>query len=659
MALERFDEQITCPVCLEQYTEPKLLQCHHVYCKDCLEGLLKRAADKTVLVCPTCRKETPVPQESGVSGLGVAFHIDEMMELRDSLLSEMSSMVSRTSSMVSRTSRTSSVMSRAGSIASSIGTCGGSSLDPSMGQEVDKPRQLMCPHHKGYELQLYCESCDEVLCVKCTIREHNGHEYKLVEDVVGKHKLVMVHQMEEVNDMAGKIKKTLMTVDEELENLRLVHQRDKRVARKLKSLVEERAINETILLRANSCVQEVEEALNTKSDIEILLLRKTLMQRLQENMSLFHQGDLKASAEVELTALMIASLNGNTEDVEVLLRRGAEIDSGDNDGRSALELASGRGHIDIVRLLLKHGAHLDWQDNEGCTPLMVACCNGHKEMASFLIDSGASMQLKNYDGKTAYDFALEKNYTDILQFFTKLRTNSSFPGILFSEDATKESLTSSAKSINLENVGISLSIPEDALPSTDPPPEVQIQPCFSGPWEVPENLELVSPAYIVEPSREVVFRKEVLVKIRHHANLETEEDCKNMVFLSASTTPEYRDGRPVYVFQEIAGVKGLFRPKEKQPAGEIALKNFCILGIFRYFFQCKLKTKVKKVTAFDSHSSSLFCKTVHCKGKESSRLLYVSVSATVHQSKHHYCNHICPHSTSPTACNYMCNIVLE
>ena len=90
----------------------------------------------------------------------------------------------------------------------------------------------------------------------------------------------------------------------------------------------------------------------------------------------------------------------------------------------------------------------------------------------------------------------------------------------------------------------------------------------------------------MEPSREVVFWKGVLVKIWHHANLETEEDCEKMVFLSASTTPEYRDGRPVYVFQEITEVKGSFRPREKLPAGEIALKHFCILGIFRYFFQC-------------------------------------------------------------------------
>ena len=337
MALERFDEQITCPVCLDQYTEPKLLQCHHVYCKVCLERLLKRAADKTVLVCPTCRKETPVPQEGGVLGLGAAFHINELIELRDPLRSEvismgsdMSSMMSRTSSMVSRMSRTSSMVSRTGSIASSTGTCGGSSLNPSMGQEVDKP---MCPHHKGYELQLYCETCDELLCVKCTVREHNGHEYKLVEDVVGKHKLAMVRQMEEVNDTAGKIRKTLMTVDarnEEVGNLctsiegdihtvfgdlhkvlhareaELVQQLDKIVATKLKSLAAERDFKETVLLQASRCARQVEEALDTKSDTEILLQRKTLMQGLEDTMSLFQvDPDL---LEVRMEADMVLSV---------------------------------------------------------------------------------------------------------------------------------------------------------------------------------------------------------------------------------------------------------------------------------------------------------------------------------------------------------------
>ena len=279
--------------------------------------------------------------------------------------------------------------------------------------------------------------------------------------------------------------------------------------------------------------------------------------------------------------MMVACQNGYPEIAEIMLNQGAKVDLIDNKRVSALMHATEHGHL-AVKLLIEHGACINLQDNEGCTPLMVACQNGHRDVVSILLDSGTfSTILQNNHGKTALDIALYSNSTDILEQFSMLRTRPSFPGILFLEGVQRETLTPSAKDINLKELGISLTIPEDALPSTDPSLEVQIQPCFSGSWEVPENLELVSPAYIVEPSRDVVLRKEVLVKIWHHANLETEEDCEDMVFLSASTTPEYRDGSPVYVFREITSAKGSFRPRKEQAAGEIALTHFCLISVGR------------------------------------------------------------------------------
>ena len=38
-ALEGLDEQLTCNVCLDQYTNPKTLQCHHSFCLKCIEKL--------------------------------------------------------------------------------------------------------------------------------------------------------------------------------------------------------------------------------------------------------------------------------------------------------------------------------------------------------------------------------------------------------------------------------------------------------------------------------------------------------------------------------------------------------------------------------------------------------------------------------------------
>ena len=305
-----------------------MLQCHHVNCKSCLEGLLKRAPNKAVLICPICRKETPIPREGGISSLGAAFFINDLMELRDSLHSEVTKSMSRMSSMSSNNpssmssmgstvSSMGSTFSSMGSTASSMVTSGKPSLNASMRSEVSKQRPLLkstCQLHEKSELQLYCKSCDEVICIKCTIKEHHGHTYELVEEVVGEHKQAMIGKIEKVNDMAGEIKKTLITVDsrnEEVGILRtsiegdihtvfedlhevlhareheLIQHLDKIVERKLKSLAAERDIKETVLLRANNCALQVGETLKEKSDIEVLCTKKSLMQKLDETMSLY------------------------------------------------------------------------------------------------------------------------------------------------------------------------------------------------------------------------------------------------------------------------------------------------------------------------------------------------------------------------------------
>ena len=38
--LKKLEDQLTCGVCLDSYKDPRLLQCFHVFCKDCLERLV-------------------------------------------------------------------------------------------------------------------------------------------------------------------------------------------------------------------------------------------------------------------------------------------------------------------------------------------------------------------------------------------------------------------------------------------------------------------------------------------------------------------------------------------------------------------------------------------------------------------------------------------
>ena len=35
-AIKKLEEQLNCSICLDTFTDPKLLQCFHVYCRKCL-----------------------------------------------------------------------------------------------------------------------------------------------------------------------------------------------------------------------------------------------------------------------------------------------------------------------------------------------------------------------------------------------------------------------------------------------------------------------------------------------------------------------------------------------------------------------------------------------------------------------------------------------
>ena len=77
-ALKNLQEQLNCSICLDIYTDPKLLKCFHVFCHQCLVPLGVR--DQQALTCPTCRQVTPIP-DRGVSGLQPAFHINNLRQI--------------------------------------------------------------------------------------------------------------------------------------------------------------------------------------------------------------------------------------------------------------------------------------------------------------------------------------------------------------------------------------------------------------------------------------------------------------------------------------------------------------------------------------------------------------------------------------------------
>ena len=55
VSVPELEDRLQCPMCLEVFKEPLMLQCGHSYCKGCLVSLSRHLASD--LRCPVCRQE--------------------------------------------------------------------------------------------------------------------------------------------------------------------------------------------------------------------------------------------------------------------------------------------------------------------------------------------------------------------------------------------------------------------------------------------------------------------------------------------------------------------------------------------------------------------------------------------------------------------------
>ena len=65
-----FEDHLTCPVCLELFSEPRRLPCGHVLCSPCLESICTGAE---VVSCPECRMD--VPLDGGIDSVEKMFEL--------------------------------------------------------------------------------------------------------------------------------------------------------------------------------------------------------------------------------------------------------------------------------------------------------------------------------------------------------------------------------------------------------------------------------------------------------------------------------------------------------------------------------------------------------------------------------------------------------
>ena len=307
---------LTCPICYQLFMSPKYLPCHHSYCEQCLEKMQVQSK----IICPECRKEAIVPA-GGVKDLPNNFFINRMVdelvlkrkvegeeEVKCDECDEDEPVVAYCPEcnmffcQICNESHKRSKRFRGHGIVPLAELR--SSKDVNIQPKAKAP---MCKEH-DIELLFYCETCDKLVCMYCTVKEHNSHNHDTVKKMATKHhnelKEVtapvdeMIRDLSEAHDnidkMGKKIRRQGDEVDKKIDQhydelvKKLMKQKEElkqrahdAVSQKEKALRAQLGEVEYAQAEVLS-MKELKDAIEKSSDQEALSAKKQVIDRMQQ-----------------------------------------------------------------------------------------------------------------------------------------------------------------------------------------------------------------------------------------------------------------------------------------------------------------------------------------------------------------------------------------
>ncbi len=319
-ALKRVEDQLECAVCLQTYTDPKLLACFHVFCRHCLEKMVIQDQEGSMpaVACPKCRQSTLVPKD-GISTLQSAFHIHHLLDIRDILRKVKEPQKTQCEKCKEAVATDfcheceKFVCAKCIEIHQKweeLATHRIVSIDDIQADAscITSSKVRYCSRHPDSVLKIYCETCKELICNDCTVRLHKEHQYDLVADNFPKHRDEIQAHLQPIREQLSLVNGALCNLDGEINEVRvqrlaieadinrqidqlhqaldqrreeLVGQLEQLTQEKLKSLATQKDEFEMLQAQLSSCLEYVEGSLKTGTEGEILAMKAPVVKQIQ------------------------------------------------------------------------------------------------------------------------------------------------------------------------------------------------------------------------------------------------------------------------------------------------------------------------------------------------------------------------------------------
>ena len=208
--MKKVTGHLSCPICYELYKKPKYLPCYHSYCEECLVKLVVQSN----ITCPECRKTSGVPS-GGVKQLPNNFFINRLLD-EVALKRKVEGEEDAKCDQCTRSDPVKALCLDCGEFlcihchehhkySKEYQNHNMIPLNELRSKKEDitiKPKSkfALCQEHE-LELNFYCETCDQLVCQYCVMKDHLKHDHDTVKKMATKHRKQLDKIMEPVEKM--------------------------------------------------------------------------------------------------------------------------------------------------------------------------------------------------------------------------------------------------------------------------------------------------------------------------------------------------------------------------------------------------------------------------------------------------------------------------
>ncbi|XP_050403463.1 E3 ubiquitin-protein ligase TRIM56-like [Patella vulgata] len=196
-----------CSICQEHFTKPKIISCFHTFCEDCLGSHIEKTAENSRFSCPVCRKDIVVPA-GGVAEFSYNFYIEEESFKVEARAETINCDICEDGDSNYRCIECGQYLCEsckdkhdqfAGCIKHTV-----FGLDDETEVKLKKKREV-CTEHETEELDFYCETCAEIICIKCLMSNHKDHKTPQLKDCAEAVKAELTKLQTELEEQYTKI----------------------------------------------------------------------------------------------------------------------------------------------------------------------------------------------------------------------------------------------------------------------------------------------------------------------------------------------------------------------------------------------------------------------------------------------------------------------